>query len=77
MQTFFLFSPLGDFVILLSTGLSWYTALLFNFMSSLTAVVGFFVGVAVGTTSTEASDWILAAAAGVFLYIALVDLVSY
>ena len=77
MQTFFLFSPLGDFAILLSTGLSWYTALLFNFMSSLTAVVGFFVGVAVGTASTEANGWIFAAAAGVFLYIALVDLVSY
>ena len=67
----------GDFAILLSTGLSWYTALFFNFVSSLTAVVGFFVGVAVGTASTDANSWILAAAAGVFLYIALVDLVSY
>ena len=46
-------------------------------MSSLTAVVGFFVGVAVGTASMEANGWILAAAAGVFLYVALVDLVSY
>ena len=77
MQTFFLFSPLGDFAILLSTGLSWYTALVFNFMSSLTAVVGFFVGVAVGIASMEANGWILAAAAGVFLYIALIELVSY
>ena len=67
---------LGDFAILLSTGLSWYAALGFNFVSSLTAVVGFFVGVAVGVATSEANGWILAAAAGVFLYIALVDLVS-
>ena len=39
-------------------------------------MVGFFVGVAIGTASSEANSWILAAAAGVFLYIALVDLVS-
>ena len=61
----------------MSTGLSWYAALGFNFISSLTAVVGFFVGVAVGVATSEANGWILAAAAGVFLYIALVDLVSW
>ena len=72
----FLASFVGDFAILLSTGLKWYTALLFNFASALTAVIGFFVGVAVGTSTSEANGWILAAAAGVFLYIALVDLVS-
>lgn len=68
-------SPLGDYVILLSTGLSWYTALLFNFASALTAVIGFFVGVAIGTESEEVNGWILAFAAGLFIYIALVDLV--
>ena len=46
-------------------------------MSSLTAIIGFFIGVAAGTASEEANSWILAAAAGLFLYIALVDLVSY
>ena len=51
-------------------------ALLFNFVSALAAVVGFFVGVAIGTNNEEANNWILAIAAGVFLYIALVDLVS-
>ena len=51
-------------------------ALLFNFVSALAAVVGFFVGVAIGTNTEEANNWILAIAAGVFLYIALVDLVS-
>ena len=66
----------GDYVILLSTGLSWYVALFFNFLSALTAVLGFFVGAAIGTESEEANGWILAAAAGFFIYIALVDLVS-
>ena len=51
-------------------------ALLFNFLSALTAILGFFVGVAVGTESEEANSWILAIAAGTFIYIALVDLVS-
>ena len=66
----------GDYVILLSTGMKWYIALLSNFASALTAVLGFFVGVAIGTNSEEATGWILAIAAGVFIYIALVDFVS-
>lgn len=66
---------LGDFFILLDTGMSWYAALFFNFLSALTAVVGFFVGVAIGMSSEEANGWILSVAAGVFLYISLVDLV--
>ena len=66
---------LGDFFILLSTGMTWYAALTFNFISALTAVVGFFVGVAISNVSEEANSWILAIAAGVFLYISLVDLV--
>ena len=67
---------LGDYVILMSTGLSWYSALALNFASSLTSLVGFFVGVALSTTIAEAEVWILAATGGIFLYIALVDLVS-
>jgi len=54
--------------------MKWYVALTFNLVSSLTAILGLFVGVAVGSHSTEANNWILAIAAGVFLYIALVDL---
>ncbi len=65
----------GDYVILVSTGMKWYIALLLNFLSALTAVAGFFVGVAIGTDSEEAQNWVLAFTAGQFLYIALVDLV--
>ena len=67
---------LGDFFILLSTGMSWYMALFFNFISAVASILGFFVGVAIGTNNEEANSWILAIAAGVFLYISLVDLVS-
>lgn len=62
-------------MILLSTGLTWYSALIFNFISSLSAILGFFIGVGIGTESEEATPWILAFAAGLFIYIALVDLV--
>ena len=65
----------GDYAILLSAGLSWYSALLLNFFSSLTAVVGFFVGVTIGIESEESNQWILTLAVGLFLYVALVDLV--
>ena len=67
---------LGDYAILLSTGLSWYAAILLNFFSSLTAIIGFFVGVAIGTNSEAANNWILTIVVGLFLYVALVVLVN-
>ena len=54
----------------------WCMALGFNCLSTVAAIVGFFVGVSIGTESEQANDWILAVTAGQFLYIALVDLVS-
>ena len=53
----------------------WGIALLFNFLSSLTAILGFFVGVAISSSSEEARSWIFAGTAGLFLYISLTDLV--
>ena len=47
-----------------------------NFLSSLSSFVGFFIGVAISTNSDAANGWILSIAAGLFIYIALVDLVS-
>ncbi len=66
---------LGDYAILLSTGMRWYVALLFNFLSSLTSLAGFYIAVSIGGVSQEANSWMLAVAAGTFLYISLVDLV--
>ena len=67
---------LGNFAILISAGFSWYVALLINFMLATTSLVGFVLGVAVGTESRASTQWILALAVGLFLYVALVDLVS-
>ena len=65
----------GDYAVLIQAGIHWFTALLFNFVSSLTAVVGMFIGVAVSQNTTAANEWILAITAGLFLYIGLTDLV--
>jgi len=51
-------------------------ALFYNFISALAAIIGMFVGVAIGTSEDGATPWILAITAGIFLYVALVDLVS-
>ena len=67
---------LGNFAILISAGFSWYVALLINFMLATTSLVGLVLGVAVGTESRASTQWILALAVGLFLYVALVDLVS-
>lgn len=67
---------IGDYVILVKSGMHWVTALLFNFLSSLTAIIGFFIGVAISSNSTEANGWILSLTAGLFIYIAMTDLVS-
>ena len=65
----------GDYAILIQAGIHWFTALLFNFVSSLTAVVGMFIGVAISQQTEAANEWILAITAGLFLYIGLTDLV--
>lgn len=63
-------------MVLLDSGFSVYKALLFNFISSLTAIVGGIIGVAASTTD-EAQQWILALAAGLFLYVALSDITPH
>ena len=50
-------------------------ALVFNFLSSLTAMAGLYIGLAI-STHDETRTWIMAVTAGMFLYIALADLVS-
>ena len=63
-------------MILVKLGFQWRVALLLNSLHSLTAVLGFFVGVAISTESRAASDWIFSITAGLFFYISPTDLVS-
>ncbi|XP_077022602.1 zinc transporter ZIP4 isoform X1 [Tamandua tetradactyla] len=64
---------LGDFAALLHAGLSVRRALLLNVVSALTAFAGLYLALAVGV-SEESQTWILAVAAGLFLYVALCDM---
>ena len=65
----------GDFAILLNSGLSMRQALGFNFLSACMCYMGLVVGILVGEM-TSGATWIFAIASGMFLYIALVDMVS-
>ncbi|XP_006162497.2 zinc transporter ZIP4 [Tupaia chinensis] len=64
---------LGDFAALLHAGLSVRRALLLNLASALTAFAGLFLALAVGI-GEESEAWILAVAVGLFLYVALCDM---
>ncbi|XP_008832639.2 zinc transporter ZIP4 isoform X1 [Nannospalax galili] len=64
---------LGDFAALLHAGLTVRRALLLNLASALTAFAGLYVALAVGV-SEEGEAWILAVATGLFLYVALCDM---
>jgi len=64
----------GDFAMLLNAGMSAKQALVYNCMSSLLCMLGMVFGVAVGNISS-ATSWIFALIAGLFLYVALVDMV--
>nr|XP_058132178.1 zinc transporter ZIP4 isoform X2 [Dasypus novemcinctus] len=64
---------LGDFAALLHAGLSVRRAVLLNLASALTAFAGLYVALAAGF-SAEGEAWVLAVATGLFLYVALCDM---
>ncbi|XP_046399369.1 zinc transporter foi [Ischnura elegans] len=65
---------LGDFAVLLKAGMTAKQAVFYNLLSSLLCFFGMMLGIFLGDTES-ASQWIFAAAAGMFLYIALVDMI--
>lgn len=65
---------LGDFAMLLKAGMKVHQALLYNTLSSILCFIGMLVGLFIGNLSL-ANAWVFAAVAGMFLYIALVDMV--
>jgi len=66
---------IGDFGVLLHSGLSVKRALLFNFLSALLAVLGAVVSLLLGQRLAGFNAFLLAIAAGGFLYIAGSDLI--
>jgi len=66
---------LGDFALLLQTGVSMRRAVYMNIVSSVLSFVGMSVGLFIAGIGDGMTQWIYAATAGSFLYIAFADLV--
>lgn len=65
---------LGDFAVLLKAGMSVKQAIVYNLLSALMAYVGMMIGTVVGQYTHNVTNWIFAITAGMFLYVALVDM---
>ncbi|HSV49812.1 MAG TPA: ZIP family metal transporter, partial [Candidatus Acidoferrales bacterium] len=66
---------LGDFSVLIYGGIHKKKALMFNFLTALTAVIGVVIALALGSLSQNATLWLVPFAAGNFIYIAGSDLI--
>ncbi|ESO86765.1 hypothetical protein LOTGIDRAFT_220274 [Lottia gigantea] len=64
---------IGDFAVLLRAGMNMRQAVMYNCVSSILCFIGMLIGVVLGNIN-EASLWIFACVGGMFLYIALVDM---
>lgn len=65
---------LGDFAVLLKAGMSVKQAIVYNVLSALMAYIGMVIGTSVGQYTHNVTSWIFAITAGMFLYVALVDM---
>ncbi|XP_060063059.1 metal cation symporter ZIP14-like [Ylistrum balloti] len=65
---------LGDIAILLHTGMTIKRALLLNFLAAVAIYIGLVIGIVVGE-NTDANTYIFAFAGGLFVYIALADMI--
>ncbi|XP_044277853.1 zinc transporter ZIP5 [Varanus komodoensis] len=65
---------LGDCAVLLQAGMPLRRVLLFNLLSAFLAYCGTALGTFISQSSSEVTPWIFAITAGIFLYVALVDM---
>nr|XP_056721113.1 zinc transporter ZIP5 [Euleptes europaea] len=65
---------LGDCAVLLQAGIPLRKVFLFNLLSAFLAYCGTVVGTLVSKGTSEVTSWIFAITAGIFLYVALVDM---
>ncbi|KAG7232263.1 hypothetical protein INR49_009332 [Caranx melampygus] len=66
---------LGDFAVLLKAGMTVRQAILYNVLSAMMAYLGMVTGILIGHYADNISTWIFALTAGLFMYVALVDMV--
>ncbi|XP_034658449.1 zinc transporter foi [Drosophila subobscura] len=64
---------LGDFAILMKAGMSVKSAVYYNLLTGVLSFIGMIFGIAFGQ-SQDVAQWMFAVAAGLFIYIALVDM---
>jgi len=61
---------------LLKAGMTIKQAFMCNLLSAALQLIGVILGVSMGAGMDSACEWLFAFAAGIFLYVALVDMVS-
>ncbi|KAL0966583.1 hypothetical protein UPYG_G00297090 [Umbra pygmaea] len=66
---------LGDFAVLLKAGMTVRQAILYNVLSAMMAYLGMVTGILIGHYADNVCTWIFALTAGLFMYVALVDMV--
>ncbi|XP_064544456.1 zinc transporter foi [Drosophila montana] len=64
---------LGDFAILMKAGMSVKSAVYYNLLTGVLSFIGMIFGIVFGQ-SQDVAQWMFAVAAGLFIYIALVDM---
>lgn len=65
---------LGDFAVLLKAGMTVRQAILYNVLTAMMAYLGMATGILIGHYAENVSMWIFALTAGLFMYVALVDM---
>lgn len=65
---------LGDFAVLLKAGMTVRQAILYNVLAAMMAYLGMATGILIGHYAENVSMWIFALTAGLFMYVALVDM---